>query len=81
MAKSVEFLDHSLVNARRSDESSEIAFVEYLRTLYARRPLDLIIAIGAPAANFVQRHRQRLFSTTPMVFTAVEQRRVAITRS
>ena len=74
--KPVDFLDHSLVNARASDESSEAAFVEYLRALYARRPIDLIVAIGAPAANFVQRHRQRLFSATPMVFTAVEQRRV-----
>ena len=59
-----------------SDENSEAAFVEYLRALYASRPIDLIVAIGAPAANFVQRHRQRLFSATPMVFTAVEQRRV-----
>ncbi len=74
--KPVDFLDHSLVNARESDENSEAAFVEYLRTLYASRPIDLIVAIGAPAANFVQRHRQRLFSTTPMVFTAVEQRRI-----
>ena len=40
------------------------------------RPLDLIVSIGAPAANFVQRHRQQLFATTPMVFTAVEQRRI-----
>ena len=61
--KPVDFLDHSLVNARQSDESSEIAFVEYLRALYASRPVDLIVAIGAPAANFVQRHRQRLFSS------------------
>ena len=74
--KPVDFLDHSLVNARESDENSEAAFVEYLRTLYASRPIDLIVAIGAPAANFVQRHRQRLFSATPMVFTAVEQRRI-----
>ena len=58
------------------DENSEAPFVEYLRALYARRPVDLIVAIGAPAANFVQRHRQRLFPETPMVFTAVEQRRV-----
>jgi len=34
------------------------------------------VSIGAPAANFVQRHRQQLFATTPMVFTAVEQRRI-----
>ncbi|XIA64508.1 ATPase [Bradyrhizobium sp. TZ2] len=74
--KPVDFLDHSLVNARETDENSEAAFVEYLRTLYASRPIDLILAIGAPAANFVQRHRQRLFSATPMVFTAVEQRRI-----
>jgi ABC-type uncharacterized transport system substrate-binding protein len=74
--KPVDFIDHSLVNAGQDDESSEAAFIEYLRALYTRRPIDLIIAIGAPAANFVQRHRQRLFSATPMVFTAVEQRRV-----
>ncbi len=74
--KRVDFIDHSLVSTGQDDESSEIAFVEYLRALYARRPVDLIIAIGAPAANFVQRHRQQLFSATPMVFTAVEQRRV-----
>ena len=74
--KPVDFLDHSLVNARLDDDNSDSQFVEYLRALYAGRPIDLIVAIGAPAANFVQRNRQRLFSTTPMVFTAVEQRRV-----
>ena len=74
--KAVAFLDHSLMNAPEDDESSEAAFVDYLRTLYANRPVDLIVAIGAPAASFVQRQRQRLFPTTPMVFTAVEQRRV-----
>ena len=35
-----------------------------------------IVSVGAPAANFVQRHRKDLFPTTPMVFTAVERRRV-----
>ena len=74
--KAVTFLDHSLMNAPEDDENSEAAFVDYLRTLYANRPVDLIVAIGAPAANFVQRQRQRLFPTTPMVFSAVEQRRV-----
>ena len=40
------------------------------------RPPDLIIAFGAPAANFVQRHREQLFPKIPMVFTSVEQRRI-----
>ena len=52
------------------------AFVEYLRALYAKRRIDLIVSIGAPAAAFVQRHRQQLFPTTPMLLTVVEQRRV-----
>lgn len=74
--KSVDFVDHSLVNARVSDAQSEAPFVDYLSALYARHPLDLIIAFGAPAATFIQQHRQQLFPRVPMVITAVDHRRV-----
>src|SRR3954465_14803840 len=73
---SVEFQDHSLLNARRNSDKSDAPFVEYLRTLNIDQPPDLIIAIGAPAANFVQAHRKDLFATTPMLYTLVERRRV-----
>jgi signal transduction histidine kinase len=73
---SVEFQDHSLLNARRNSDKSDAPFVEYLRTLNIDQPPDLIIAIGAPAANFVQAHRKDLFATTPMIYTLVERRRV-----
>ena len=72
----LEIVDQSLLTARSSDENPEGPFVEYLLATFATRPLDLIVCIGAPAARFVQRHRRQLFATTPMVFTAVEQRRV-----
>ncbi len=72
----LDITEHSVVTARSSDEDPEAAFAEYLRALFAKRPLDLIVSLGAPAAAFVQRHRQQLFATTPMVFTAVEVRRV-----
>jgi hypothetical protein len=72
----LDIQDHSLITARFSDENAELAFVEYLRALYSGRPLDLIISLGAPAAGFVQRHREQLFPITPMLYTAVEQRRV-----
>jgi signal transduction histidine kinase len=72
----LDIVDQSLVAARFPDEDPEVPFVEYLRTLYAKHPLDLIVSIGAPAAAFVQRHRGHLFTETPMVFTAVERRRV-----
>ena len=72
----IDFQDHSLVDARQFNEKSEVSFVEYLHNLYEDRPPDLIIAFGAPAANFVQRHREKLFPKIPMVFTSVEQRRI-----
>ena len=72
----LDITDHSLMSARSSDEDSEAPFVEYLRALHAKKPLDLIVSIGAPAASFVQRHRVGLFANTPMVFTAVDERRV-----
>lgn len=68
--------EHSLEIARFSNENSEGPFVKYLEAVFADRPLDLIISIGAPAAAFVQRHRQQLFSTTPMLLTVADQRRV-----
>ena len=71
-----DIIENSLVTARFSDQNPEAPFVEYLSALFANRPLDVVVSIGAPAADFVQRHRRRLFPTTPMVLTAVDQRRV-----
>jgi hypothetical protein len=72
----IDFSDFSLAGARSDDGESEAPLVQYLRALYLREPLDLIIAVGAPAASFIQRHRGELFPTTPMIFTAVDRRRV-----
>ncbi|MBN8963790.1 MAG: ATPase, partial [Rhizobiales bacterium] len=55
----LDITDHSLVTARSSDEDPEPAFVEYLHAMFAKRPPDLIVSIGAPATAFVQRHRER----------------------
>ena len=68
--------EHLLESARSGDINPEPAFVAYLQTLHAGHAPDLIVAIGAPAANFIQRHRQQLFPTIPILFTAVEQRRI-----
>lgn len=72
----LDITEESLKSARSDDDDSERPFVDYLRALFAKRPIDLIISVGAPAAGFVQRHREQLFAATPMVFTAVEQRRI-----
>ena len=72
----VDFVYHSLGDPTASTEQSESLFADYLDALYPTHQFDLIVAIAGPAANFVQRHRQRLFPRTPMIFTAVENRRV-----
>ena len=72
----LDIQEHSLVTARDDDEPSEAKFVEYLGTLYAQRQPDLIVAFGAAAARFVQRHRADLYPTTPMLLAAVEVGRV-----
>ena len=72
----VDFQDQSLVNARLESDKSDGPFVEYLHALNADEPPDLIVAIGAPAASFVQRHRKDLFPKIPMILTVVQERRV-----
>ena len=68
----LDIQDYSLVTARNGDDAAEAKFVEYLSALYARRPPDLIVALAAPAARFVQKHRANLFPTTPMLLAAVD---------
>jgi signal transduction histidine kinase len=72
----VDYHDHSLLNARLGADKSDDPFVDYLHALYSTNSPDLIIAFGAPAASFVQQYRERLFPGKPMLFTAIEARRV-----
>ena len=72
----LEIQEQSLATGQDRNDAADAEFVEYLAALYARRPPDLIVAIGAPAARFVQQHRTNLFPSTPMLLAAVELRRV-----
>jgi len=66
-----------LISARFATTDEDPAFANYLRSLFAARPLNLIITYGAPAANFIQRYRRSLFPSVPALFGDVEERRVA----
>jgi signal transduction histidine kinase len=63
--------------ARFSDREQDEAFVGYLRALFATRPPDLIVTMVSPAARFIQRHRQDLFPSTPVIFAALDARAIA----
>jgi len=66
----VEFLEASLETARFTESGSEIPFVEYLRALFAERSPALLVPFGAPAMNFLLRHRERLFPGVPILVSA-----------
>jgi hypothetical protein len=74
----LDIQNQSLVSVRSSNEDAEVLFIEYLGALYRKNPPDIIVGIGAPAAVFVQQHRQQIFPKAPMVFTALEERRIDV---
>ena len=73
----LDFQELSVVTARNPDDNAEVQFTEYVNALFSARAPDIIVAFGAPAATYIQRHGAALFPATPMVLTAVDQRRVA----
>ena len=46
----------------------ETVYLDFLRRKYKERHLDLLLVMGDPAADFVSRNRDALFSGTPVVF-------------
>lgn len=75
-AAPIEFLEASLETARFAEGRAESPFVGYLRALFAERPPDLLVPFGAPAMNFLQRHREKLFPGVPLLVGAVDKRRL-----
>lgn len=78
-SKLIEFHEAALGTERFGASHDERPFVDYLRTLFAKRSLDLVVPMGAPALRFMQQHRLQIFSSTPMLFAGVEQRRIPLT--
>jgi signal transduction histidine kinase len=70
----VDYYEISLETARFSAAEQEGPFVEYLHALFAQRRLDLVVPVGAPAARFALRNRERLFGSVPMLFVAMDLR-------
>jgi signal transduction histidine kinase len=73
----LDIYEASLATARFADAREDAAFADYLHSLFEMRRLDLVITIGGPAAGFAHERRQQLFPSTPMLFTALEQRRAS----
>jgi signal transduction histidine kinase len=76
-ANAIDLYEASLETARLAQAPDEVPFVEYLRSLFTGRDLNLVVAMGAPAARFVQRYRTQVFASTPLLITGADQRFVS----
>ena len=72
----IDLYEASLETARLAQAPDEIPFVEYLRSLFTGRDLNLVVAMGAPAARFVQRYRTHVFAGTPLLITGADERHI-----
>jgi signal transduction histidine kinase len=69
----VDLYEASLEMARLAQPTEEAPLVDYIRALFAGRDLDLVVAVGAPAARFFQKYRPQFFPSTPLLITAADQ--------
>jgi signal transduction histidine kinase len=70
----VDLYEASLESARFVQPIDPEPLLDYLHTLFAGRTLDLIVAVGSPAARFVQVHRSQFFPSTPLLIAGADQR-------
>src|SRR5262245_7035694 len=73
----IDLYEASLETARLTQAPDEVPFIEYLRSLFSGRDLNLVVAMGAPAARFVQRYRTQVLAGTPLLITGTDQRFVS----
>ena len=74
MGERVDLDEVSLDMARYADRDMQEAIVDYLQKRQRKWQPDLVVPIGAPAAIFVAKYRERLFPETPIVYASADRR-------
>ncbi len=72
----VDLDEMSLDMARYAEEDMQEALVEYWQKRQAKWQPDLVVPVGSPAGIFVAQHRDRLFPTTPVLYTGLDKSRL-----
>jgi signal transduction histidine kinase len=70
----IEFNDISLETARFDEGPVDQPVAEYIRALSVQRRPHLVVAAGAPAFSFCQRHAGDVFQGVPILGAGIERR-------
>ena len=73
----VDLYEASLQGERFAEAPDQGPFLDYLRGLFEGRDLDLMVAMGAPAARFMLRYRTNLFPSKPLLIAGADERTFA----
>src|SRR5688572_23637442 len=68
-----EFMDIS----RFRDRDYETKLLNFYRTKYAGKHIDLMIGVMAPSLEFLLQHGQEIAPGTPIVFCGIDERELA----
>jgi PAS domain S-box-containing protein len=68
----VEYYPEYLEADRFPGDDQAALLCDYLRKKYARRPIDVIVAVSDTSLRFLLKYRSELFPQTPIVFAAVK---------
>jgi len=71
----VSFYFENLDANRFSGAEYEKNFVNFLKAKYRNRPIDVVIAVGVSAFDFITRQREQIWpsSSIPVVFAAIDE--------
>ena len=70
----VNFYEVSLQPAEFSENPLEAPVVNYLQSMFSGTQLDLVVAIGGPAARFIAKYQAQIFPSTPVLLTSMDLR-------
>ena len=74
-ARVEEFTEYLVLN-RFTGPEHERELAQSLRTRYQNRDIRLLVTVGFPALDFARRHAEQFLAGIPVVFVAVEKRRI-----
>src|SRR5262249_1490827 len=72
----IDFIEMALQPTPTSQRQPDEAIIDGLTSVFDGRHLDLVVPMGGPAVQFVQRHRAELFPSAPVLLTSVDNRLV-----
>ena len=70
----IDLYEASLQSDRFSAPEGQEPFIHYLNALFADRGLDLVVALGAPAARFFLKYRSQIYPSTPLLIAGADER-------